>query len=514
MKRILDLQRSAGGHRILDAQNAVEDAVIVPPVGQTVSDADFAAWLESDDALPNMLIRATALVNGVETVFRWSTLGVTFGGVEAPLFYDPVVSVGIPLSESLSLTGGASVSAGDLEIDNADGVNQYLLNYDWRDQAIEALEGDIRWNEADYRVFYRGISGGMSPKDDRTLALYQLDMSERLNTALTERRLGGDGPDQDAIYPTAFGEIHNATGLLVDENLLRRAFHDGEIEGVRMRTNAIPTYDFDVDYAAGTVDLGINNASAAITASIQGDRFGGVYRKTIASIVRRIVTGFGDAAKRYTDADIDLANFAAFDAAHQDLVGVFNGDGVNVLDVCDSLAASLGAQVVPSIDGKLRVIQIAIPASGTSMEIMPEHIKQGSLRAVQHIPRVAGIKLGFCRNYTVQTGLQSLIPDEHLALFAKEWLSVTVGAGDPEQINTMLQRRVDALPEATRRLALWGVDRDVFEFIGLGPMTKLKLGQPVRLTYDLFGMQEGVDGQVLYLAPDRKNRQVTVRVLV
>ncbi len=514
MKRTLDRQRTLGGHRILDLQNMGSDQVVTPPVGQTISDAEYEAWLDDDDAVPNILIRATAVVNGIPTVFRWSTLGVTFGGAEAPVFYAPIVAPGIPFSESLSLTGGATVKAGDLEIDNTDGVNQHLLGYDWKDQDIEALEGDLRWNEADYRRIYRGVAGGMSVKSARTLALYQLDMTERLNTALTEHKLGGNGPNQDAIIPLAFGENHNVTGLLLADGSLTRSFHDGPMKAIKIRTNALPTLDFETDYSAGTVELGINNQSATITASIQGDNFGGVYRKTIASLVRRIVTGFGDAAKRCTDDDIDLANFAAFDVAHPEPVGLFVSDRMNVLVACDKLAGSVGAQLTPSIDGKLRLIQIAIPASGTSTDILPEHILQGSLKPVQHIPRVDGIKLAFCLNNTVQKGLTSLIPDEHRELFEKQWLTTTVGIGDPAQRETQLLRRVDATAQANRDFALWGVNRDLFEFIGLGSMRRLKLGQPIRIYNEDFGMENGVDGQVHFLAPDYVNRRVTVRILV
>jgi hypothetical protein len=518
MKRILDLQRGSGGRLILDRQNVVADQVESPPEGQTITDEDYEAWLDSDDAIPNLLVRATALVNGVPTIFRWSTMGVTFGGATAPVFYDPIVSTGIPYSESLSWNGGATVTAGDLEIDNANGVNEHLLEYDWWKQPLEVLKGDLRWNEADYRRRYKGVSGGMSHKNDRTLALYQLDMMERLNTAITTHRLGGTGPNQDAIIPLAFGECPNVTGLLTDEASLRRAFHDGPIEAVRMRTNGLPTFDFDVDYSAGTVDLSVDNQGAAITASIQGDKFGGVYRNTIASIVRRIVTGFGDPEQRYTDADIDLANFAAFEAAHPEPVGDYSDDGPNILDVCDRLASSVGAQLSPSIDGKLRLIQIAIPAAGTSTNILPEHILLGSLRLVEHIPRVEGITLGYCRNYTVQDSLlrDGAIPDEHLELFRRQWRTVTVGAGNPKQKNTQLLRLADAAPQGERDFALWGVDRAVYEFTGLAPMTKLKLGQPAKIFNDLFNMKEGREAQVLFLAPDpdERKRRVTVRIIV
>lgn len=518
MKRIIDLQRGSDGRNLLARRNLVAAVIEIPPAGRVITDAQYDEWLETDDAIPNLLVRATALVDGVATVFRWSTLGVTFGGTIAPVFYDPVISTGVPFSQSLSLTGAATVTAGDLEVDNLDGINEHLIGYDWAKQPLEVLKGDIRWGEADYRRVYKGVSGGMSHKNDRTLALYQLDMLERLNTAITTHRLGGSGPNQDAIVPLAFGECPNVTGLLTDEAFLRRAFHDGPIHDIRVRTNGLPTFDFDVDYAAGTVDLSVDNQGAAITASIQGDKFAGVYRNTIAPIIRRIVTGYGDPAMRYTDDDIDLLNFADFEAAHSEPVGDYSDDGPNLLEVCNRLAGSVGAQLVPSIDGKLRLIQIAIPAAGTSVDILPEHLVLNSLRLIEHIPKVEGSKIAYCQNYTVQASLISggAIPEEHLDLMRKKWRTVTVGAGNPKQREAQLLRGIDASAEASRDFALWGVDRDVYEFKGLAPMTKLKLGQPITIYNDLFQMADGKPGQVLSLAPDPddRKRQVTVRILV
>jgi hypothetical protein len=42
--------------------------------------------------------------------------------------------------------------------------------------------------------------------------------------------------------------------------------------------------------------------------------------------VQRIATGFGKETDRFTLDDLDLANLAAFDAAHPQLVGLYLAD--------------------------------------------------------------------------------------------------------------------------------------------------------------------------------------------
>lgn len=507
-------QRAANGNLIFDGQIADSGQVVVSPPG-TISDADYQAWLESDDAIVNVLVDAWAMVGGVLTPFHWSTCGYTTEGTSSPTFYEPAIATGIPYTESLSLTGGATIAASDLEIDNTNSIRDAWTGYVWDNQPVQAWVGDWRWNRADYRPIFVGVSAHLTRKSDRTLALHLRDMTQRLNAPMTEHKLGGDTPNQDQIIPLAFGECHNVTGLLTDPGALERGFHDGPMEAIKtVRANALPIDDEVVnDEATGRCRLTVDNQSAAITASIQGDKFGGVYRNTIGALVQRIVTGYGNADDRYTADDIDAASFAAFEAAHQQPVGLFVNDRTNLLVGCDMLASSLGAQLSPSREGKLRLIQLALPASGVSIDILPHHIVGNTLRPVQHIDAVAAVKLGFCKNWTVQTGLTTAISDQARDLFETEWLTETVPNGDPPQRNTMLLRRVDANAEALRELALWGPGRDIYEFEGTAPMLQLQLGQPIKIYNELYGMAGGKIGQVFALTPDWKTRHVIVRFI-
>lgn len=240
--------------------------------------------------------------------------------------------------------------------------------------------------------------------------------------------------------------------------------------------------------------------------------------------MQRIVTGFGKVEDRFTSGDLDAANLAAFDAAHQQPVGLYLKDRTNVITACQMLASSVGAQIVPTRLGKLRLIQIALPAAGTSTEIRPEHIIGDSLVPVSRTDVVASVKIGFCKNWTVQAGLQTALPAQHKDLFATEWLTATATNptvqatyklnGDPVQQDTMLLRRTDADVEAARRLALWSVPRTVYEFEGTAEMLMLELGQAVTLYNRRYGMSAGVAGMVISLAPDWQNAHCKVGILV
>ncbi|MEG1326432.1 MAG: hypothetical protein RSD99_16170, partial [Janthinobacterium sp.] len=227
---------------------------------------------------------------------------------------------------------------------------------------------------------------------------------------------------------------------------------------------------------------------------------------------------------RFTLADLDLANLAAFDAANQQLVGLYVADRMNQAEAIQQLAASVGAQAVMSRTGQLRLVQVALPAAGVPVDIGPAQMMQGSLRQVQRLPVVAAVKIAYDRNYTLQPSLTTSIPAEHADMYATEWMTVTAVdeavrtryrlTDDPPQIETCLKQDEDASAEAARRLALNKVQRTIYEFEGKPEMMMLELGQPVVLRNRRYGLQDGVPGVVVLLSHLWLDGRVTVGVLV
>lgn len=495
------------------------------PVVRTVTDDLFAAWLKSDAAIANILVETWALVDGVRTRFTWSTNGYTTAGTNNPVFYAPVISASLPYTEELPLNSAASLSAGDFEIDNTNGVNEAFAGYIWADE-IAAYVGDQTWSRVDYREIYVGHTAGLVRKGRGAFALRLRDMMAGLDYPMSERKFGGNGPNANLSIPLTFGEACNASGEWNDATALKRQWHDGPIEGIpETRANALPiTDEVTVSDSTGTATLSINNGSAVITATVQGDKFGGVFRKTIATLVQRFITGYGKYADRYSLANIDAVNFAAFDAANQQPVGMHFREIPNVIDACAMLASSVGAQLAPTLLGKLQLIQIALPAAGPATEIRAEQMVGGTLKHVQHIEPVAAVELGYCKNWTPQPGLSSNVLAEHLALFEKEW-PLTVLRTRPDVMRdyklpgtatmrpTMLLLPEDAEAEADRLNALWGPGRDIYEFEGAPDLLLLAIGARLVVYHEVDGMIAGVEAQVLSIKRDWWTRKVTIRFL-
>lgn len=487
---------------------------------------DFAAWLKDPAAVRIVLIEVGVKTAGLETTRYLSTRPYVSSPTDSPAnqFYNPIVTTGIQFTEQLSLDGQGSFNVGDIEIANYNGERDAWLDDIWDNHSIKAWIGDPRWSRADFQMIFNGVVATIGSKSRDVLNLTLRDKLQRLNTPVTDTKIGGSDPNNDNVVSLSFGEVHNVTPQLSNSVTLEYQVHDSAIERViEVRDNGKPV---GITATLGTGRFTLNRPSAGeITASIQGDKFGGTYRNTIASLVQRIVTGYGKASDRFDSSDIDAANFAAFDTSCPQPVGVYADGRTNVLSLCQELAASVDAQLVMSRLGQLRLIQIKIPGSGTPVVINESQMLERSLK-IQSRPYVKGaVMLGFNKNYTVQEGLLTSIPEAHKTLFAMEWLTATAASttvqadyklnSAPPQEDTLICKRTDAQPEAQRRLDLWSVPRTVFTFEGTADLlATLELGGAATIYNRRFGLQNGKTGIVVSLSPNWLNGHVTVGVLV
>src|SRR5450830_1780956 len=484
----------------------------------------FSEWLQSPSAIRMVLIEAQVNVAGQEVTRYIASRSYVTGPAEVPANteYLPLATGGLAFTEQVSLTGEAGLSGGDIELDNADGALDGWLDDVWMNRAIRVWVGDPAWPRADFQLVFDGVMADVASSGRESVNLVLRDKLQRLNTPISEVKLGGTTQNKDAILPVPFGECHNVAPLLTNPVTLEYGFL-GAVESVfEVRTNGKPIA-VALNEQAGRFNLTTDPFSTTITASVQGDKGGG-YAPRIAPLVRRIATAYGKLEDRFTETDLDLGNLAAFDAAHPQPVGLYVADRTNQAQAVQQLAASVGAQAIMSRTGQLRLVQIALPAAGVPVEIGPDQMKERSLRQVQRLPVVAAVKIGFDRNWTVQASLTTSIPPEHADLYATEWLTATAVdeevraryrlTDDPAQIDTCLKVEADAQAEAARRLALNKVPRAVYEFDGEPEMMLLELGRPVVLRNERFGLQDGVPGVVVLLSHNWLASRVTVGIMV
>lgn len=522
---VFDNPKKAGNVLVFDSPSVVGTAAgDYPPMN-----SDFLQWLKDPTAIRVILIEAVALVDGVETTRYISNVGWKSGPADTPAntHYEPIMTTGVDFTEQLTVDGRASLSVGDIEIDNANGDRESWMDDIWTNRSIKAWIGDERWNRAAFQPIFNGVMAPIARKSPTKLALKLRDKSKRLDGAMTEHKLGGEGANADSIIPLCFGECHNVTPLLIDAALLRYQVHDGAIEGIlEVRVSGVPV-DFTPDNATGTFYL-VRNPSGPVTCSVWGDKFQGVYRNTVSSLVQRIVTGFGKDNDRFSTEDLDLPNLNLFEVNNQQAVGLYISDRTNVLIACQMLASSVGAQISMSRLGLLRLLKVSLTSTAGMRDVVQSEFVANedgtTLTPNGTIDAVAAIKLNYCKNWTVQKGLITDIPAEHLELFASDWLTVSAVdpqvkadnklSGDVIATDTMLIDEDEAQAQANWQLALWKKPHTTYEAVGYPELLELQLGQPIMVYNDQDSMSQGKRGIVMRLAPDYDNGNVRVGFMV
>lgn len=486
-----------------------------------ITDSQFAAWLDDSGAYRVMLFEVGVKSAGID-VTRYLSNKAYVGSAATP--YQAVVAGALKVTESISMNSDASLAAGDIEIYNGDGAFDSWLDDIWANQPVNAFVGDVRWDRSDFRQVFSGVIIDIACKSRDRLTLRLANKLERLNTPVTDVKIGGNATNPDALVPVLLGEGSNITPVQTNPNTLEYAFGDGVNEGViEVRTDGKPRDAVTVSAATGRFVFNEAVGPGQVTCSAQGTKFNGTYVNTVSQLVQYLVTQRGKASTRFTLDDLDTAQLAAFDAAHRQPVGLYLTDRTNVLVACQRLAGSLGAQLVPSMTGKLRLIQYAIPTTAVA-EIRRSQQLDRSITIVNRTEVEAAVKIGYCQNWTEQENLKTSLPDAHKNLYSQQWLSVTSVDtavqdvykldAEPDQIDTCLLRLVDAQAEADRRRDIVKVPRTTYRFDATPSQLLLELGQAVTLYSNRFGLAAGKVGLVTSRSVDWSNLRSTLEVTI
>jgi hypothetical protein len=347
-----------------------------------------------------------------------------------------------------------------------------------------------------------------------------------------------------AVVASTSGTTTPTGRLLVQVNV-------GSTESViEIRDNGFPIYTNPAFYTGSTarpdnaiIDLNAgkfklkSSTSGTITASIQGTttsidlatgQYTSSYTNGIAQLVAVLVTKYGPSNTRLAISDIDLVNFLAFAQNSNNIptavVGYAALDRTNILAACQDILASCNAQLFMNRKGLLQLIQLGVYTSDPVVSIYDYNIVQHSLRVVNRPEVVAATKIGYCRNYTVQTSLAASLPSAHNVMFGTEWYTTTVVDSQvqsdyktdvsPTQKNTALLTSSAANSLATRLNNYYKIPKTVYGFTADASMLSLKLGQQVVLYHNRFGLSSGKSGQVVSLTPNWISGSIEVEVII
>jgi hypothetical protein len=316
--------------------------------------------------------------------------------------------------------------------------------------------------------------------------------------------------------------IFNVTGISGTSQIYM--VHDGAIAGViEARDNGLPVEIIQSENL-GTFSL-LTAPAGTITCSAQGKT---PYTNTIAGIITQLVTGYGTSANRFTNSELSFEDFAL---NHVEPVGFYTNDRTNILDACSQLAKSVNANLIcPSVvvtnnvvsASKLRLVEIKVPQGTPKYYLNDDNMILNSLSIQEMFPVKASVKLGYCKNYTVQATVapginpQSRFDELYLPADAEDIAMKNLyrDSGTIAQEETLLLVTSDANAEVQKRLALWKTQRYVITADYLPHLIFAQLGDIVQIQSDRFNLNSGKLGMVYSVTRNWTTGIVSIGVLV
>jgi hypothetical protein len=147
-----------------------------------------------------------------------------------------------------------------------------------------------------------------------------------------------------------------------------------------------------------------------------------------------------------------------------------------------------------------------------------------SLAVSEKVPVIAGVKLGYAKNWTVQNNLVTAIPQEHKDLYATEWLESVAKDSttatnfslttEPDQENTLLITKATADAVAAKKLGLFKAQRKVITMTCTARLLGVQVGDAVVVTSARFGLGGGTLGRVVSTKPNWLKGMIEIGVLV
>lgn len=485
-----------------------------------MTEAEFNHWLLDDSARRCVLVEAGVLSGGTE-VTRYLSNKAYKG---ATTFYEPLITGGMEFSESIDIDGEFSMSFGDIELNNFDGSVDSWIDDVWDNRPINVFVGDLSWPREAFVQVFSGLCGGVDVRDRGTVNLKVTDKLQKLNTTVSEVKLGGATVNADKLIPICIGEPHNITPLLVDVAVSEYAVNTGEIEQItEVRDNGIPVVFTDV----GNGKFRLSQALyGTLTASVQGAVEAGLggFIQDVPSAIRYVAQHLVPADNQLDDSEIDLDNFDEIAAAFPYRIGVYLTEKINALVLCNSLAASIGCKLTTTREGKLKIVEVTPVRADLGTVVTSRDMVERSLRIEELHPVKAAVKVGYAKNFTVQQTVSAGVPSPHMELYAQEWLTVTRESStvvadykypsDATMRETYLVAEADAIAEANKELTWKSVRRKTMMYEGYANLLTQKLGDTQTLVHSRFGLENGVSGQIIFMKTDWLKLKVEIGVLI
>ena len=352
------------------------------------------------------------------------------------LIWQPAISVppilGIRLFKG-DFDGTIAPSGGSItiQIDRYMRTNPAARGFIWQGARIKLWAGNLGQAWPWTQVFEGVVDGDSFTAQGNKVSLnVKSDISPFEKDALTLKYLGTGGIEggeglKGQVKPFLLGRCSNVEPVLIDAvNNVYQFSGYGPIQAVNTlyeRGSAFPVSSGNHATYAALVAASVPNGGWAtcinsglirlgapqygvITGDVDGDSFGGTWRRKTGEIVQRIASNAG-----ISGALIDTASWNALDTAlsslpNQGRIGYFMDSQRSVLDVAAALAAPCNAQTGVSLLGKLFACRMVIGAGSLVLDAQQRQLPRVTSSEESGVsPPFSYMQFGYDKAWRVHT---------------------------------------------------------------------------------------------------------------
>lgn len=464
-----------------------------------ISDAEFELFLKSNDRKVT-LVELDCWDGSQEVTLYGSDKGYNTNlspGVE----HRPYTSFVNKLPSKKQSLASGSRSGGEIVIDNSNGIrDSWIHTYKFDGRQVVFKYGSPNWEYADFRqVGVNIVESRYSRKRDE-ITLKLRDPEAYLDFPL-QPSLVTTGPNTGERLPVGYGLINSAPAVLIDPVTHKYQIHDAEIEQiVAVQDDRVDVASFTPSIIDGTFTLGAQPAGN-VTCTFKGAKVGGVFLEKAGEIIDHIIT----TRTNLPGGLYDSAAFIALDAAIDWKHNIFVDDGETARQVIEKILGSMGAKLIRARDGKISVARLTLPSVSADQVIRLDDVKKNQFKPVKVQAPWIRARLGYAKNYSVATNLDTSLTEAERAAAKREYSIVSASnaiaalhplAVEPELIETTLTEEAAATARLTEEMALRAVERFVYELIMYASVFLFKVGDTVQLFNPRFGFAAGKNALV------------------
>lgn len=526
---------------------------------------NYQSWLnsQSQQTTQRMIaVKLNPLYNGNSNFRYFSThaLRDTTGNIT----YNPIITNQFTITESIDpYTNTASISYGEIELDNSQtglfSLDDFLYStYVWRNRPIQVYVGSVPANGEtsnfadDFELIFDGIIEDIDSKSRFTLSLKVRDKFEKLNISVSESLLGNYvpsdltasfpsyvNPNSGALKPLCYGEPFNVTPLQTFAPALEYMVSADPIESIiEVRDNGIPVA-FDTNIQNAAIPVGSfrlkNTPVGTVTCSVQGIKqkiqddgsiVASSFDASASNTILNIVTSKAGLSNYFTTTEFPTSTSNPSFATGK-LVGVYIKDRQNLLQLCQELAKSCGTILLATRLGKLKLVA-PYSISSVKATVTEANTVLNSLQMSGRPEIIAGIKLGYAKNWTTQQALTTDIPQEHKDSYATEWYEYSQSndtvktrygvTKEPELEGTYLVKSSEISGVASGIMLTRSQQRNKFKFIGTVELLNVAVGDWVDFSFTATSSTKlglnGKIGLVISTQPNWLKGTIEIEVLV